>query len=115
VKVDNSIKNPASTSATDVKQKQTANAGTAKAGGSAGSSAASGASASGSSGAAVNVNLSTQLQSVMEQVGDIAVFDAKKVDEIKAAISGGQFKVDTEKVADGLIRTVSELLQKPRE
>ena len=110
MKINNSIKNTATTSATDVKQKQTG-----KAGGSAGSSAASGTSASGSSSAATNVSLSTQLQNVMEQTGDTAVFDTKKVDEIKAAISGGQFKVDSGIVADKLIKTVSELLQKPKE
>lgn len=115
MKIDDSMKKAASTSTTDVKQRQTANTGAAKAGGLARSPATSGASGSGSSDPAVNVSLSTQLQSVMEQVGDTAVFDAKKVDEIKAAISSGQFQIDTEKVADGLLKTVSELIQKPRE
>lgn len=109
------MKKAATASATDVKQRQTANTEAAKAGGSAKSQAAAGASGSGSTGSAVNVSLSTQLQSVMEQTGDTAVFDAKKVDEIKAAISGGHFRIDTGKVADGLIKTVSELIQKPRE
>lgn len=112
MKIDDSMKKAASTSTTDVKQRQTANTGAAKAGGSARSHATSG---SGSTDPAVNVSLSSQLQSVMEQVGDTAVFDAKKVDEIKAAISGGNFQIDTEKVADGLLKTVSDLLQKPRE
>ncbi|MDL2284683.1 flagellar biosynthesis anti-sigma factor FlgM [Oxalobacter sp. OttesenSCG-928-P03] len=115
MKIDDSMKKAATTSTTDVKQRQTANTGATKAGGSARSPATSGASGSGSTDSAVNVSLSTQLQSVMEQVGDTAVFDAKKVDEIKAAISGGNFQVDTGKVADGLIKTVSELIQKPRE
>ncbi len=37
-------------------------------------------------------------------------FDAKKVEAIKAAILDGQFKVDTDKVADGLISSVKDLL-----
>lgn len=115
MKIDDSIKKAAATSATDVKQKQTANTDAAKAGGSAKSHTTSGASGSGSTSSAVNVSLSTQLQSVMEQVGDTAVFDTQKVDEIKAAITSGQFQIDTGKVADGLLKTVSELMQKSRE
>lgn len=110
MKIDDIMKNAATSSATDVKR-QPANTGATQAGGSAGSHAASGASGSGNTDPAVNVSLSSQMQSVMDQVGDTAVFDAKKVDEIKAAISSGQFRIDTEKVADGLIKTVSDLMQ----
>ena len=54
--------------------------------------------------------LSTQLKSLEAKVSSTEVFDAAKVDEIKSAISGGQFKVDSSKVADGLISSVRDLL-----
>jgi len=106
MKIDDSLKKAA---ANDIKQNKAANTETSKTGGSAKSQTTGGA------GSAVNVNLSTQLQNVMEKMGDTTVFDAKKVDEIKAAISSGQFQIDTGKVADGLLKTVSELLQKTAE
>lgn len=110
MKIDDTIKKIASTSASDVKQKQTSGAKTANAGSQAGSASASGSSNAGS---AVNVSLSKQLQNVTNQVGEAGTFDVKKVEEIKAAIANGQFQIDTEKVADGLIKTVQELIQKP--
>ena len=54
--------------------------------------------------------LSAQLQSLEATVSTDNVFDAEKVDAIKSAIAGGQFKVDSEKVADGLINTVKDLI-----
>lgn len=60
----------------------------------------------------VNVNLSSQSQTLSENMSDSTVFDTKKVEEIKAAIADGQFKVDTGKVADSLIETVQNLLQR---
>ncbi len=59
-----------------------------------------------------NVTLSAtsvQLQSLESGAGE--VFDAKKVEEIKAAIARGDFSVDTAKVADGLLQTVKDLIQ----
>lgn len=58
-----------------------------------------------------NVHLSTQLQGLEGQVANSSVFDANKVEEIKAAIAGGQFQVNPEKVAKGLIGNVTDLLQ----
>ncbi len=55
--------------------------------------------------------LSSQLQSLETQISASNVFDARKVDEIKRAIAGGQFQVDTEKVANELITSVKNLLQ----
>lgn len=37
-------------------------------------------------------------------------FDAQKVEAIKQAIMNGEFKVDTNKVADGLIDSVKDML-----
>ncbi len=38
------------------------------------------------------------------------VFDAKKVADIKAAIANGTFKVNPERIADGLIDTARDLI-----
>ncbi len=42
--------------------------------------------------------------------GAEAPFDAKKVDAIKSAIASGQFKVNPEAVADGILASASQLL-----
>lgn len=110
VKINDAI-NKTTTQPVDVKGKQTGN--TEAAGTGAAKSSATPASTGGTS--SVNVNLSSQLQSVMGQIADTKVFDAQKVDEIKAAISSGQFQIDTGKVADGLLNTVKDLLHRPRE
>ena len=54
--------------------------------------------------------LSVQLKSLEKKVEASSVFDAEKVEAIKSAIANGQFKVDSEKVADGLINSVKDLL-----
>jgi negative regulator of flagellin synthesis FlgM len=54
--------------------------------------------------------LSVQLKSLEEKVAASKVFDAEKVEAIKSAIASGQFKVDSEKVADGLIASVKDFL-----
>jgi negative regulator of flagellin synthesis FlgM len=43
------------------------------------------------------------------------VFDTKKVERIKLAIAEGQFTVNSEKVADGLLDTVRDLLHSRRQ
>lgn len=58
-----------------------------------------------------SVNISSKAQKVSDIIGTEAVFDTTKVSEIKAAISSGQFKVNAELVADGLISTVKDLIQ----
>jgi negative regulator of flagellin synthesis FlgM len=57
-----------------------------------------------------NVQLSPQVQALAGKSSTNAVFDAKKVEEIKAAIASGRFQVDPEKVADGLLESVSDLI-----
>jgi len=59
----------------------------------------------------VNVQLSSKVQTLSAQVGSTGVFDTNKVAEIKAAIADGRFKVNAEKVADGLMDTVRDLIQ----
>jgi negative regulator of flagellin synthesis FlgM len=59
-----------------------------------------------------NVTLSTQVQELAAQSS--SVFDTKKVDEIKAAIANGQFQVNAESVADGLMDTVKDLISTRR-
>jgi negative regulator of flagellin synthesis FlgM len=54
--------------------------------------------------------MSAQLQSIEAKMTTESVFDAEKVAAIKLAIAGGQFKVSSEKIADGLIETVKDLL-----
>lgn len=57
-----------------------------------------------------NVHISTQVKALASQVASAGVFDSSKVEEIKAAIAGGQFQVDPEKVATGLLESVRDLL-----
>lgn len=60
--------------------------------------------------AADNVTLSSQAQAISAASGAGPVFDASKVEEIRRAIASGQFKVDPEKVAQGLLDTVRDLI-----
>ncbi|WMW82334.1 flagellar biosynthesis anti-sigma factor FlgM [Undibacterium cyanobacteriorum] len=59
--------------------------------------------------------LSVQLQALQNTQASGPVFEAKKVEEIKLAISEGRFQVDAEKVADGLLETVKDLLNARRQ
>lgn len=56
-----------------------------------------------------NVHLSSKAQALAQMSGG-EVFDAGKIEEIKAAIAEGRFQVDAEKVANGLLDTVTDLI-----
>lgn len=55
--------------------------------------------------------LSSQLQALEGRVANGSVFNTQKVEEIKLAIANGSFHVDSNKVADGLLETVKDLLE----
>lgn len=57
-----------------------------------------------------NVTLSSTGQALAGQVASNGAFDAQKVEEIKAAIASGQFQVNAERIADGLIDSVKDLI-----
>ena len=66
----------------------------------------------GASGAESSVRLSQQAQTLAANAaGNNSTFDTKKVERIKVAIADGQFQVNSEKVADGLLESTRELLQ----
>jgi negative regulator of flagellin synthesis FlgM len=67
--------------------------------------------AAGVAGGADNVRLSSQAKALASTSAG-GVFDTKKVEEIKAAIASGQFQVDSAKIADGLIDSVRDMIQK---
>lgn len=67
----------------------------------------------GDSSPVASVTLSTmasQLKSLETAIAAEDVYDAEKVESIKNAIRDGHFKVNSEKVADGLIATVQALI-----
>ena len=53
-----------------------------------------------------NVTLSPKAQALANQSAGAGVFDADKVNAIKAAIASGQFQINPERIADGLIDSV---------
>lgn len=55
-------------------------------------------------------SLSSTLQKAEASIANTPVVDRARVDEIRQAISEGRFKVDPERIADGLLDSVRELL-----
>lgn len=65
----------------------------------------------GAEGTSVHLGTSTaQLRSLESSVASAPVVDAQKVAEIKQAISEGRFQVNAGAVADGLLKTVNDLI-----
>jgi negative regulator of flagellin synthesis FlgM len=60
--------------------------------------------------ASVSISDTSRALSTSGASGVEAPFDAKRVDEIKAAISAGTFKVNPEAIADKVISSASQLL-----
>lgn len=55
-------------------------------------------------------SLSSSLQKAEAAMAETPIVDQKRVDEIRQAIADGQFKVDANRVAEGLIASVREML-----
>jgi negative regulator of flagellin synthesis FlgM len=104
VKIDDSMKKAAGLPIGTTQTRSTGATGNAKGTEKAGATNSAGA-------ASENVSLSAQAKALS---GSGGVFDAAKVEEIKAAISNGTFRVDPEKVASGLLDTVTDLLRTTR-
>jgi len=67
-----------------------------------------------SSASSVHISdLSARLSGADANLSAGAPFDVNKVEDIKAAITGGKFKVNTGVVADKLIANVQEMLGRP--
>lgn len=57
--------------------------------------------------------LAEQLKALEGQLTSSDVFDAGKVAEIKQAIAEGKFQINPHVIADRLLKSVKELLQRP--
>lgn len=60
------------------------------------------------------VALSSRMQEIEATISSSPVVDAERVAEIKQAIAEGRFKVDPERIADGLLSSVRQMLAKNR-
>lgn len=64
---------------------------------------------------AINVSAqAAQLQQLEAQLAAIPVVDRGRVDAIKAAIAAGQYTIQAENIADGLIDEVKDMLHAAR-
>ncbi|MBI4754361.1 MAG: flagellar biosynthesis anti-sigma factor FlgM [Betaproteobacteria bacterium] len=65
-----------------------------------------------SGGAKVELSpLASRLQELESTMANAPVVDSAKVAEIKEAIAEGRFKVNPERIADGLIESVRQMLE----
>lgn len=55
-------------------------------------------------------SLSSRMQEIEATLANVPVADAGRISEIKQAMSEGRFKVDASKVADGLIKSVQQMI-----
>jgi len=55
--------------------------------------------------------LSSRLQELEASVSSPPAVDSKRIAEIKQAIAEGRFKVNPERIADGLLNSVREMLK----
>lgn len=79
----------------------------------AGGSRAAGKSAGAAAGGDVRISdLSSQLHALESRLSAEPAFDADKVEKLKDAIKNGDFKVNADAVADKLISSVQELIQR---
>lgn len=58
--------------------------------------------------------LSARLQQIEAGLANEPTVNTQRVAEIKQAIAEGRFRVDPEKIADGLLKSVREMLEKER-
>lgn len=59
-------------------------------------------------------SLSARLQEIEAGLKSTPVFNAERVAEIKQAIAEGRFKVNPERIADGLLQDVRQMLSEQR-
>lgn len=59
-------------------------------------------------------SMSSSLAKAERAIAESPVVDSKRVAEIKQAIADGRFKVDTDRIADGLINSVRDMLASAR-
>lgn len=59
-------------------------------------------------------SLSASLQKAEVAIAETPVVDKQRVDEIKTAIANGEFKIDANRIAEGLISSVREMLAASR-